>query len=335
MAPESIIQNTFTYTYDRFLNARRCYGPSFSPDGTRIAFISDIGGVPQAWTIPARGGWPEQFTFTDDRVGFVCYSPRSDQMVVGTDVGGDENVQLWLLQSNGAVMRPLTTNLAAMHPFGDWSPDARLITYTSNERDRACLDVILQDVETGETRTILQTDGMYHVEGWAPDGRRLIAARNDSSSNTDLFEIDCESGDHRLLTLHEGNARFLQPSYRRDGKALYVLTDLGRDYLALKELDLATGTWRSIFEEEWDVELYSVSPDGRSIATVTNLEGYSDLIVLDLDSGRRQVVDVPRGQGHVVLFANNPMWRQQTQGSFFLLFNALLNFDNLNAGRAK
>ena len=45
------------------------------------------------------------------------------------------------------------------------------------------------------------------------------------------------------------------------------------------------------------------------------------------------VVDVPRGEGHILLFANNPMWRNETQGSYFLLFNAMLNFDNLGAGR--
>jgi hypothetical protein len=45
------------------------------------------------------------------------------------------------------------------------------------------------------------------------------------------------------------------------------------------------------------------------------------------------VVDVPVGQGHVVMFANNPMWRHQTQGSFFLIFNAALNYDHLGAGR--
>jgi len=39
------------------------------------------------------------------------------------------------------------------------------------------------------------------------------------------------------------------------------------------------------------------------------------------------------GKGHVVMFANNPMWRHQTQGSFFLLFNAAMNFNNLGAGR--
>jgi zinc carboxypeptidase len=47
------------------------------------------------------------------------------------------------------------------------------------------------------------------------------------------------------------------------------------------------------------------------------------------------VVDVPHGKGHVVLFANNPMWRGETMGSFFLVFNAIMNYDHLGAGAAK
>ena len=45
------------------------------------------------------------------------------------------------------------------------------------------------------------------------------------------------------------------------------------------------------------------------------------------------VVDVPVGSGHVILFSNNPVWRGETHGSYFLVFNAILNFDSLNAGR--
>ena len=52
-------------------------------------------------------------------------------------------------------------------------------------------------------------------------------------------------------------------------------------------------------------------------------------------AGKPVVVDVPLGKGHIVMFANNPMWRQQTQGSWFLFFNAAMNYANLNAGRAK
>jgi len=50
-------------------------------------------------------------------------------------------------------------------------------------------------------------------------------------------------------------------------------------------------------------------------------------------AGKAAVVDVPVGRGHVVMFANNPMWRHETHGSFSLLFNAILNYDNLGVGR--
>jgi hypothetical protein len=48
---------------------------------------------------------------------------------------------------------------------------------------------------------------------------------------------------------------------------------------------------------------------------------------------RPVVVDVPLGRGHVILFANNPMWRGETIGSYSLVFNALVNFDRLDTGR--
>src|ERR1041384_182006 len=67
--------------------------------------------------------------------------------------------------------------------------------------------------------------------------------------------------------------------------------------------------------------------DEKTLLTSGMLAGGSEL------ANAPAVVDVPVGQGHVVMFANNPMWRHQTQGSFFLVFNAALNFDHLNAGR--
>ncbi len=57
-----------------------------------------------------------------------------------------------------------------------------------------------------------------------------------------------------------------------------------------------------------------------------------------LDNGdeiaqRAAIIDVPSGNGHVLLFSTNPFWRGQTKGSYFLIFNAIMNWDNLNAGR--
>jgi hypothetical protein len=68
--------------------------------------------------------------------------------------------------------------------------------------------------------------------------------------------------------------------------------------------------------------------DEKSLLVSGMLAGGSEL------AGKPAVIDVPVGKGHVVMFANNPMWRHQTHGSFSMLFNAALNFDHLHVGRA-
>jgi len=50
-------------------------------------------------------------------------------------------------------------------------------------------------------------------------------------------------------------------------------------------------------------------------------------------AGRAQVVDAQVGEGHVVMFGIRPFWRWQTQGTYFLGFNTILNWNDLNAGK--
>jgi hypothetical protein len=51
--------------------------------------------------------------------------------------------------------------------------------------------------------------------------------------------------------------------------------------------------------------------------------------------GRALIVDAPLGKGHVVMFANRPFWRYESPGSFNLAFNAILNWNHLDAGAAR
>ncbi|CAN5887482.1 M14 family zinc carboxypeptidase [soil metagenome] len=71
------------------------------------------------------------------------------------------------------------------------------------------------------------------------------------------------------------------------------------------------------------------APDEKNLLISGMLAGGSEL------ANAPAVIDVPVGRGHVVMFANHPMWRHQTQGSFFLLFNAALNFASLDTERAE
>jgi hypothetical protein len=49
-------------------------------------------------------------------------------------------------------------------------------------------------------------------------------------------------------------------------------------------------------------------------------------------AGKPVVIDSPLGEGHILLFANNPMWRVNTQGSYALVTNAIFNYDHLGLG---
>jgi hypothetical protein len=93
-------------------------------------------------------------------------------------------------------------------------------------------------------------------------------------------------------------------------------------------------------EQRLQIGPFYVPPTQRPRVVLRFASDEKNLLVSGMLAGGSElanapaIVDVPVGRGHVVMFANNPMWRHQTQGSFFLLFNAALNFDSLDTERA-
>ena len=99
-------------------------------------------------------------------------------------------------------------------------------------------------------------------------------------------------------------------------------------------------TWQAVpISEEQRRNGINIIPPQYRPRVVLRYGDARDLLVSGLLDGGAEiaqhpaVIDVPVGRGHVVVFSNNPIWRGETQGSYFLVFNAILNFDNLNAGR--
>ena len=91
-------------------------------------------------------------------------------------------------------------------------------------------------------------------------------------------------------------------------------------------------------EEQMRNPLNIIPPDQRPRVAL-RFADQNQLLVSGLLQGggdiaqRPVVVDVPVEKGHVVLFANNPIWRGETIGSYGMVWNTIMNFDNLNAGR--
>src|SRR5262245_9144156 len=223
------------YEFARYLNIRSAYASSFAPGGDKLAFISNITGVPQVWQVPASGGWPDQLTFFDERVSLVEYAPNAERAVFGMDLGGSERTQLYLLTAGGEQTIHLTAEAPdAIHTFGGWSRDGTRIAFSSNQRSAADFDVYVRDVGPlgeGAARCVLQGQGMHTGVGWGPDGRWLIVSLSHGPMHNDLYRLSLDDGELTLLTAQGALARYEYVNVTPDGCGLYMATDAGSDFL--------------------------------------------------------------------------------------------------------
>src|SRR5437868_4811219 len=114
----------------------------------------------------------------------------------------------------------------------------------------------------------------------------------------------------------------------------------GRPPAELPEPPPATEIWEAApINEEQRRNLVGLIPPVQRPRVIVRWGDARDLLVSGLLDGGDEiaqhaaVIDSPLERGHVILFSLNPFWRGQTAGSYSLVFNAILNFDNLNAGR--
>ena len=91
--------------------------------------------------------------------------------------------------------------------------------------------------------------------------------------------------------------------------------------------------------DEQRINGYRVIPPADRPRVIFRYADSKELLISGLVQGGDEiaqhpaVVDVPSGNGHVVLFSINPVYRGETRGTYSLVLNAILNFDSLNAGR--
>ena len=274
------------YEFARYLKIRTAHGATWSPDGRRIAFLTDITGVPQAWEVPTGGGWPEQLTFHEERVSDIHYSPAEERLLYSMDAGGNERTQLFLLDGCAGEERDLTQAPEAIHYSGGFAPDGGRIAYTATRRNGTDFDVYVQNLPGGEPKVVWETAGYHTVSGWTPDGSSLIVSRHHSNLNNDLYRLDLMSGEATLLTPHEGDARFQGARAAQGGEALFLATDRDGDFVRLARLALSTLEMEHLTPDDWDVEEVELSRDGRWLAVSRNVEGYSDFMLFN-GRGRR------------------------------------------------
>lgn len=265
-------------SFESFLQVRSANAGAFSPDGRTLAFLMNTPGVPQVFRQDGPSHHPVQLTDLGEIVRGVFWSPNGKWLLFSMDEGGSERTGLYLMSPDGSGRRALTKHPDAIHQFGGWSPDSRSIVFSANRRDPAAFDVFTLDVNTGEERLICETTGHILPCDWSLDGTQILLREAKTGADEDLHLLDLATGELRLLTPHEGDARYLSARFVPDGKSILVCTDENREFLALVRLDLRQRRQRPLLERRADVESCELSKDGKRLVALLNRDGWSEVI---------------------------------------------------------
>jgi dipeptidyl aminopeptidase/acylaminoacyl peptidase len=280
------------YGIDRYLNIRSASSPTLSPQGDRVAFLTNVTGTPQVWMVGAQGGWPDQLTFYPDRVDFVSWSPDGSGLVFGKAIGGNENAQLYWLSPDGSEIRALTNDPKVRHNFGSWSHDGKRISYASNKRDPNFFDVYVMDVATGRQDLVYQQDGSNAAAAWSWNDKQLVVSRESDqlSLDNDLYLVDIQAKEATHLTPHEGATQYGDVHFTPDNHSILLGTNQGREYYSLAQMDLKSRRIDIIEDSQWELAATAISDSGSFFAYTLNHEGFSDLFIRKLDTDGKPLI---------------------------------------------
>jgi dipeptidyl aminopeptidase/acylaminoacyl peptidase len=291
------------YSIERYLNIRSATSPALSPDGKRLAFLTNITGTMQVWMMDTSGGYPEQITSYPDNIGFVRWSPNGNGLVFGKARGGDENTQFFWMSNDGSEIKELTNTPTVRHNFGDWSEDGTKIYYTSNKRDRNFFDVYSMDVATKQETILYQQDGNNAFVAASRDGSRIIVSRDGTELSLDnsLYLVDTKTKEVTLLTPHTDATEYSDVNFLPDGKTLVLATNQDREFSGLATVMLKSNQYPTAAEiankvlpvdktVSWDTEGIEVSPSGDFLAFTVNREGFSELYLRALEMDGKPLI---------------------------------------------
>ncbi len=173
--------------------------PDWSPDGSRIAFRSELNWDEEIWVMDADGS--NQIPLTNNPADdfHPAWSPDGSRIAFGSD--RDENDEIYVMDADGSNQTRLTDNTAReRQPV--WSPDGSRIAFWS-DRDGSS-EIYVMDAD-GSNQTRL-TD--HSAEGWfthwSPDHSRYLS-ESDQDGDSEIYITDADGSNQTRLTNNSAN----------------------------------------------------------------------------------------------------------------------------------
>lgn len=287
----------------RYTEFRSASLAGWHPTRREMIVSTRFGDTPQLHLVKMPGGERTQLTFFPDRVGGGRFRPKTgDQFVFSKDVGGNEFFQLYRYDvATGDVT--LLTDGKSRNTGANWSHGGELLSYSSTRRDGKDTDIYVVNPSDPKTDHMLMQveSGGWGAIDWSPDDKKLLVTEYVSANESYLWTADASNGAKQLITPKGGAEKVSYDGgeFSKDGKGIYTTTDKDSEFHRLAYVDLATKQHTYLTDHiKWDVDEFALSPDGRTIAFVTNEDGVGKLHLMDAKT--RKELSVPQLPAGVV-----------------------------------
>jgi WD40-like Beta Propeller Repeat len=168
--------------------------PSWSPDGTKIAYADKVSGKWDVFVAASDGSSPVNVSNGSGNDRNPRWSPDGSKIAFESDRSGDWEV--FSMSPDGSGQTDLT-NDAGDDRLGDWSPDSRMIVFSSTRSGGG--DLYLMPAAGGAATRLTALPGADTHAAWSPDGT-LIAFSNETDGSSDVYEIASSGGSLTRLT---------------------------------------------------------------------------------------------------------------------------------------
>jgi len=217
-------------------------------------------------------------------------------MLYAQDTGGGEFYQLYRYDlADGR--STLLTDGKSRNVGAQWSRSGKWVAYTSTRRNGKDNDIrIIDPVEPQSDREALQVSGGgWSVLDWSHDEQKLLLGEYISANESNLHLFDLKTGKaERITPTADVKIMWAGGQFAADDRSIVTVTDQGAEFQRLAQFDLAKRQTTRVLTEmiPWDIEHFDLSPDGRTIAAIANVEGSSELRLIDTATG--QFKETPR-----------------------------------------
>ncbi|MGH9776093.1 MAG: DPP IV N-terminal domain-containing protein [Candidatus Acidiferrales bacterium] len=146
--------------------------PAFSPDGSKIAFMSSSQGDPEIFTTDADGSHLHRLTFANGVDTSPVWNPKTGQQIIFvSDRGGVP--QLYMMNSDGSNVEKIDVGDKGYVVDPSWSPNAQLVAF-SWRRPEGNFDIYVLDLASHQLLELTRDAGRNERPCWAPDGRHIV-----------------------------------------------------------------------------------------------------------------------------------------------------------------